>query len=55
MSFIKCQISFAQRGRLGDVAVFENRHSVTVAKIINESSLFILLLSFISLKETEVD
>jgi len=35
------------RLRLGDVAVFENRQLVTDAKFINESSLFILLLSVI--------
>jgi hypothetical protein len=29
--------------RLGDVVVFENRQPVTVAKFINESSLFFLL------------
>jgi len=34
-----------QRSRLGDLAVFENQHPATVAKFINKSSLFILLLS----------
>jgi len=33
--------------RLGDVAAFENRQSVTEAKFINKNSLFILLLSVI--------
>jgi len=33
----------AQRLRLGDVAVFENRQPVTAAKFIIKSSLFILL------------
>ncbi len=33
--------------RLGDVAVFENRHPVTEAKFIDKSSLFILLLVII--------
>jgi hypothetical protein len=37
----------AQRLRLGDVAVFENRQLVTDGKIINKSSLFILLLGVI--------
>ena len=37
----------AQRLRLGDVAVFENRQPVTAAKFITKSSLFILLLGFI--------
>ena len=37
--------------RLGDVAVFENRHLVTEAKFINKSSLFILLLNVIRLLE----
>jgi len=31
-----------QRTRLGDVAVFENRLTVTAAKFINKSSLFVL-------------
>ena len=34
--------------RLGDVAAFENRQTVTVAKFINKSSLFILLPGVIS-------
>jgi hypothetical protein len=38
----------------GDVAVFETCQPVTVAKIINESSLFILLSSFISLQELKL-
>ena len=33
----------AQRTRLGDVAVFENRQPVTAAKFINKCLLFILL------------
>ena len=37
----------AQRTRLGDVAVFENRQPVTAAKFINKNSLFILLLGVI--------
>jgi len=37
--------------RLGDVAVFENRHPVTEAKFINKSSWFILLLGVIRLLE----
>jgi len=40
-------LNFCQRTRLGDVAVFENRQPVTVAKFIDKSSLFILLLGFI--------
>jgi hypothetical protein len=32
---------------LGDVAVFENHQSVTTAKFINKSSLFILMLGII--------
>jgi hypothetical protein len=36
-----------QRTRLGDVAVFENRLTITAAKFITKSSLFILLLGFI--------
>jgi hypothetical protein len=39
--------SCAQRLRLGDVAVFENRQPVTAAKFITKSSLFILLLGVI--------
>jgi hypothetical protein len=38
---------YAQRLRLGDVAVFENRQPVTAAKFINKRSLFILLLGVI--------
>jgi len=34
----------AQRLRLGDVAVFENRQPITAAKFINKSLFFILLL-----------
>jgi hypothetical protein len=34
----------AQRTRLADVAVFENRQPVTAPKFLNKSSLFILLL-----------
>jgi hypothetical protein len=33
--------------RLGDVADFENRQTVTAAKFINKSSLFMLLLGVI--------
>ena len=33
-----------QRSRLGDVVVFENRQTVTAAKFITKSSLFIQLL-----------
>ncbi|CAN5434284.1 hypothetical protein BH10BAC2_BH10BAC2_38550 [soil metagenome] len=33
--------------RLGDVVAFENRQPVTEAKLINKSSLFILLLGVI--------
>jgi hypothetical protein len=38
---------YSQRTRLGDVAVFENRQTVTAAKFITKSSLFILLLGVI--------
>jgi len=37
----------AQRTRLGDVAVFENRQPGTAAKFINKCSLFIQLLGVI--------
>ena len=40
-------IGGVQRLRLGDVAVFENRQSITTAKFINKRSLFILLLGVI--------
>jgi hypothetical protein len=39
--------------RLGDVAVFENRQSVTAAKFITKSLLFILLLGVIRRLELE--
>ena len=49
MSFdlLECSNNDAQRTRLGDVAVFENRQPVTAAKFITKSSLFILLLGVI--------
>jgi len=45
----------AQRLRLGDVAVFENRQPETVAKFINKSSLFILLPGFIRRLELKLN
>ena len=42
-----CRKNGVQRIRLSDVAVFENRQSVTEDKFITKSSLFILLLIFV--------